>query len=323
MGPGVQVALVARFSAQAGLVEATTGRTEAASAGSSMRVPLGREVPLLPRAATMTVPDCAAARVTASNWDFQPAPSPVERSMRVPRESEMMSAWLATASSMPWRTQLRRPLPWPASQAAVGVAPVPGRRSRTLMFSSEACGATPMTLPVEGPSAPVAREAVQVPWPVWSCGVPSSQALGRPVMGDWSISERLKTRLGEMSGWEWSMPVSRTAMRTPAPLLMFQGPVGAAPGMLSPKPPACWTARPGVEDHGDAGLGGEIGLGCCVIEGDGGHAEAVQMRGEVSSGEGDLAFGVCGDDAGAVDDYVVIGGDGFCDLRVGGGCRGE
>ena len=25
----------------------------------------------------------------------------------------MMSAWLAMASSMPWRTQLRRPLAWP------------------------------------------------------------------------------------------------------------------------------------------------------------------------------------------------------------------
>ena len=68
------------------------------------------------------------------------------------------------------------------------------------MLSSEAWGATPMTLPVEGPRAPVAREAVHVPWPVWSCGVPSSQGLGRPVRGDWLISERLKTRLGEMSG---------------------------------------------------------------------------------------------------------------------------
>ena len=29
-----------------------------------------------------------------------------------------------------------------------------------------------------------------------------------------------------------------------APLLVFHGPVGEAPGMLSPKPPACWTAQP-------------------------------------------------------------------------------
>ena len=78
-----------------------------------------------------------------------------------------------------------------------------------------------------------------------------------------------------------------------------------------------------MEYHGDAGLGGEGGLRCGDVEGDGDHAEAVEMRGEVGSGEGDLAFGVCGDDAGTIDDHVMIGGDGFCDLRVGGGCRGK
>ena len=78
-----------------------------------------------------------------------------------------------------------------------------------------------------------------------------------------------------------------------------------------------------VEDHGDAGLGGEVGLCCGGVEGDGDHAEAVEMRGEVGSGEGDLAFGVCGYDAGFVDDDVAVGGDGFRDLRVRGGCGGE
>ena len=35
-----------------------------------------------------------------------------------------------------------------------------------------------MTCPVPGPMAAAAREAVQVPWPDWSWGVPSSQGLG-------------------------------------------------------------------------------------------------------------------------------------------------
>ena len=46
------------------------------------------------------------------------------------------------------------------------------------MLRMVAAGATPMTCPVPGPMAAAAREAVQVPWPCWSCGVPSSQALG-------------------------------------------------------------------------------------------------------------------------------------------------
>ena len=43
------------------------------------------------------------------------------------------------------------------------------------------CGATPMIWPVLGPMRSAARDAVQVPWPFWSWGEPSSQALGRPV----------------------------------------------------------------------------------------------------------------------------------------------
>ena len=60
-------------------------------------------------------------------------------------------------------------------------------------------GATPMTCPVPGPMAAAAREAVQVPWPFWSCGVPSSQGLGRRSGSMTSV--RLRARLGAMSGW--------------------------------------------------------------------------------------------------------------------------
>ena len=67
-------------------------------------------------------------------------------------------------------------------------------RSRTLMLSRVAAGATPMTSPVPGPRAAAAREAVQVPWPSWSCGVPSSQALGRCGLIDFAEVE------GEVGG---------------------------------------------------------------------------------------------------------------------------
>ncbi len=36
------------------------------------------------------------------------------------------------------------------------------------MLRSVADGATPMVSPVPGPWAAAARDAVQVPWPVWS-----------------------------------------------------------------------------------------------------------------------------------------------------------
>ena len=39
-----------------------------------------------------------------------------------PREREMTSAWLAMASLMPWRTQLRRPPAWPVEHEAVSLA---------------------------------------------------------------------------------------------------------------------------------------------------------------------------------------------------------
>ena len=115
------------------------------------------------------------------------------------------------------------------------------------MLRRVAEGATPMRSPVAGPAAAAAREAAQVPWPCWSCGVPSSQGLGRPVMGSWLTSERLRARLGAMSGWRASMPLSRMAMRTPAPVVVSQGPWAGPPGVLRPKPPTWRTAQPSGE----------------------------------------------------------------------------
>ena len=58
------------------------------------------------------------------------------------------------------------------------------------MLRMVAAGATPMSCPVPGPMAAAASEAVQVPWPSWSCGVPSSQGVGKAVRFD----------LGEVEG---------------------------------------------------------------------------------------------------------------------------
>ena len=106
-----------------------------------------------------------------------------------------------------------------------------GMRWRTLMLRMVAAGATPMTWPVPGPMAAAASEAVQVPWPCWSCGVPSSQGVGK---ADWSTSVRLRARLGAMSGWDWSTPLSMMAMRTPLPMVVSQGPCAGPPGTLLP-----------------------------------------------------------------------------------------
>ena len=78
----------------------------------------------------------------------------------------MTSARLVTASSIPFITQLSRPLASPDSHWSEGlVSPVmeAGIRWRTLMLRMVAAGATPMTSPVPGPSAPAARDAVHVP----------------------------------------------------------------------------------------------------------------------------------------------------------------
>ncbi len=88
---------------------------------------------------------------------------------------------------------------------------------------------------------------------------------GAVVAGDgravWSISERLRARLGAMSGWAASTPESRMAMRTPAPLVVSQGPGDLEVESL-PKPPTARTAQPcggvveGVGHGGCSGYGG-------------------------------------------------------------------
>ena len=47
-----------------------------------------------------------------------------------------------------------------------------------------------------------------------------------------------------MSGWVASTPLSMMAMRTPLPMVVFQGPVAGPPGTLLPYPPTCRTAHP-------------------------------------------------------------------------------
>ena len=188
---------------------ASTAPTVSAASAAPGELMVCGSGPALPAATTNSVPVVVSRSSAWLSGSLPSLGSP-------PRLRLATLVWRAAAHSMPAITPDSKPNPV---------------SSRTLALSRAASNATPLRCPSAAAPAPAMVAATRVPWPRWSPGSGVSEKLAWPA------------RSPARSGCVASMPLSRTATVTPAPVRPACQAAGAPIWVRLASRSAAWTRR--------------------------------------------------------------------------------